>query len=238
MQGTLPDLERWERKVKDPLWYFQLEPEFRRLMSSLRGNLQEFGRVKEMTYGFYETHLLNRTIALGESGEDWDRERKPIDTIVLHHTHNPPGMRRSRLSAIELIRLYARQYALKEVPQPIYSAHFHDGVQVFWPYHWFVRKDGTFERLLDDHEIGWHAGNWDVNCRSVAICFDGDFEESRPSDIELVAAALIIRRYYPQVLKQRIVGHCEVKPQTTCPSKLFLSTNGRKGWKDDLLALV
>jgi N-acetyl-anhydromuramyl-L-alanine amidase AmpD len=92
------------------------------------------------------------------------------------------------------------------------------------------------ERLLEDNEIGWQAGNWDINCRSVAICFDGDYENSKPSDIELKAAANIIKEYYPGVLKERIFGHCEINRKTTCPSNLFLSMDSRRGWKEELLA--
>jgi N-acetyl-anhydromuramyl-L-alanine amidase AmpD len=109
---------------------------------------------------------------------------------------------------------------------------------VFWPYHWFVREDGRVERLLKDHEIGWQAGDWDINCRSVAICFDGDYENSRPSDIELHAAAKIIKENYSQVSRERIFGHREVNPKTTCPSNLFLSEDGKRGWKEDLLSFV
>jgi len=104
--------------------------------------------------------------------------------------------------------------------------------------HWFVRHDGTAERLLNDNEIGWQAGNWNINCRSVAICFDGDYENTRPSDIELSAAANIIKDHYPQIARERILGHREVNQKTTCPSNLFLSDTTHRGWKDDLLALL
>lgn len=37
---------------------------------------------------------------LATSGANQDAERKPIDTIVIHHTANAPGMTRERLSAM------------------------------------------------------------------------------------------------------------------------------------------
>jgi|GEM_PF-2098109 len=54
---------------------------------------------------------------------------------------------------------------------------------VFCAYHWLVYMDGTMERLLQDNEVGWHAGKWDVNCKSVAICLDDDFENLAPQNI-------------------------------------------------------
>lgn len=174
-----------------------------------------------------------------------DTERKSIDTIVIHHTSNPPGMSKDRLSGIELMRLYAPYFyvpkseADKRIKgKPIYSGHARGGKQVFWPYHWLIRKDGEAVRLLGDGEIGWHAGNWDVNCRSVAICFDGDYENAWPSDAVFASVATIIEKHYPRVAKENILGHREVNPETTCPSNLFLPSRDRQGWKKDLLDTI
>lgn len=76
-----------------------------------------------------------------------------------------------------------------------------------------------------------------MNRRSVAIAFDADYENGIPSIIELEAAAKITKQYLG-VSKGRILGHCEVNPKTTCPSKLFLCNGDEQGWKDALLALI
>jgi hypothetical protein len=72
----------------------------------------------------------------------------------------------------------------------------------------------------------------------VAICFDGDYENGRPSDAELQAAARLIKERYPHVSKEKIVGHREVNPKTTCPSNLFLPSSMSGGWKIDLLDFI
>jgi len=199
---------------------------------------------KAHLYEFFETQLRDRKIALG-SGTGMDEDRLPIDTIVIHHTSSPAGMSTARLSAIELVRLYApyffnptseRDAHLKG--QPIRSGHVRDGTQVFWPYHWMVRQGGGVERLLNDSEIGWHAGDWDINRRSVAIVFDNDYEWGSPGFAELQAAAQIISRYYGSVSPDRILGHQEVTPKTNCPSRFFLRKHHIRGWKDDLLRYV
>lgn len=234
----------WEEKIKDPYWYFDIPEVMKELKALHDSDRMEYEKQKELIYDFIEKQLMLGKIALGTQGEDFDSQRKPIDTIVIHHTSNPPGLGKERLSAIELIRLYAPQFAGKgpsydannEIKgKPICSGHFRDGVQVFWPYHWMIRAGGVCERLLNDDEVGWQAGNWDINCRSVAICIDDDHENSIPNMHDLDVIANLIKTNYPQVQKTRIFGHCEINTKTTCPSKLFLSTAANRGWKEDLL---
>jgi hypothetical protein len=235
---------RWETLIKNSDWYLFIVPEIVQIKKDFQGKSEiEQDEYTKVLYDFFELHLKNGDIALEKNPPNTDIERKLIDTIIIHHTSNPPGMSKERLSGIELVRLYAPYFYEPKIEtdkymksRPIYSGHTRNGQQVFWPYHWFVRRDGTMERLLEDNEIGWQAGNWDINCRSVAICFDGDYENSKPSDIELKAAANIIKEYYPGVLKERIFGHCEINRKTTCPSNLFLSMDSRRGWKEELLA--
>jgi hypothetical protein len=237
---------RWESLLKNPDWYRTIVPEITELRKSFEGKseAEQDGYKKEL-YDFFELHLKNGDIALEKNPPNVDVERKSIDTIIIHHTSNPPGMSKERLSGLELMRLYAPYFYEPKLEmdkniqgKPIYSGHTRNDQQVFWPYHWFVRKDGGTERLLNDNEIGWQAGNWDINCRSVAICFDGDYENARPSDVELQAAACIVKEHYSTILKERIFGHREINVKTTCPSNLFISTSDRQGWKDELLAIT
>ena len=137
---------------------------------------------------------------------------------------------------MHLMRLYAPRYALPQrvdahkQGEPIYSHHFRaDGGQVFYAYHWLIRTDGSTERLLNDQEIGWQAGNWEENCRSVGICLDGDFSHSTPNAYMLEAVGTLLKTSYPQIYSGRIFGHCEVNPKTQCPGDRFL-----EGWKKTL----
>ena len=199
---------------------------------------------KQALYDFFELHLSAGDFALGRGTGGADAQRKPIDTIVIHHTSNPPGLSAVRLSAIELMRLYGPYYtnppeADKHLKgTPIVSGHERDGKQVFWPYHWLIRNDGYAERLLSDSEIGWHAGNWNINCRSVAIALDNDYENGRPSDLVLRAITTLIVNRYEQVPISRVYGHREVNERTTCPSALFLNSTAGKGWKSDLMDAI
>jgi hypothetical protein len=237
------DFRSWAKVLREPTWYQHLVPEFKKLTTLWETDRSDYERSKEAIYDFFEQSLIEGTVALGSTGKDWDSERLPIDTIIIHHTSNPPGLRRSRLSAIELVRLYAPYYAApyserdKEISgKPIYSCHVRDGQPVFYPYHWLVRNNGSVEQLLFDHEIGWHAGNWAVNCRSVAVCFDGDFEDGQPSEAEIMAAVELMKARYPSVGRNHILGHCEINQKVTCPSRFFLSNGVKAGWKQELLS--
>lgn len=238
---------KWSRLFGAPLWYLSVAPDLAAFMAEIGMMPQgERDRCKGELYDFFEDGLVAGTIALGDGMKDADAERKPvIDTVVIHHTSNPPGMRPSRLSAIELIRLYVPYFANPAhgsdahwKGQPIASGHARGGTQVFWPYHWMIRSDGTAEQLLYDYEIGWHAGDWDINCRSVGIAFDSDLEWAEPSARELQAVADLIATRYPEVPASRIFGHCEVTSKTQCPSRLFLPGPSGPGWKQKMLQLV
>lgn len=236
-------LSRWDPLLRNPRWYLTVVAELNAFRESITRESSDLRHIcKERVYDFFEDHLRKGDIALAPKPIDSDADRKWIDTIVIHHTSNPPGLRPERLSAIELIRLYAPYHAhqTRETNQrleAISSGHVRKGKQVFWPYHWIVRANGAAERLLYDSEIGWHAGNWDINCRSIAIVLDNDYENSRPSGTELAAIAAIIKQHYSRVPLGRILGHREVNARTVCPSNLFLDVHGRTGWKSELLRL-
>lgn len=238
------DFKKWDALVTtDPQWYIKC---LEHMNIAAQGNLIGYWQKnKETFYDFFEKHIKSNDLVLGDVLIDWDGERKNIDTIIIHHAQVPSPVSQERLSAITLVRLYVKYFANPTDPKeslikgkPIFSGHVRDGKQVFWPYHWLVRADGSVERLLNDNEVGWQAGNWDMNCRSVAITFDNDYENATPSEAELNAAAKIIKEHYPSIAKERILGHREVNLTTTCPSNLFLDTEGKKGWKNDLLKKI
>lgn len=218
------DKKYWSEEFKKTTWYLKLYPLYQSVVDDLKD------KDKTDFYSFIEQKLINGEINLGKEIGNWDSERKPVNTVIIHHTSNKPGMTPTYLSAIQLIRLYASQYALSSFEKPISSGHVRNGEQCFYSYHWIIRTNGKYERLLEDHEIGWHAGNWKINCKSIAIVFDNDYENGFPSGPELSAAREIIAKYQVKRLI-KILGHREVNLQTVCPSNLFL---GENGWKKKL----
>jgi len=230
------DPTQYVEAFKDPLWYLKLEQPLLEYFWGYTGEdharrSPEWHATRREWVVMVSEFLDQGLIILGSFGENWDRDRKPIDTIVIHHSSTEPNTSVSYLDAISLLRLHSF-YCLKvgepEYHRPVWSNHFYQGRQTFIPYHYLVRRDGSVEQLLEDGHVGWHAGK-SVNGRSVAICFVDDLENARPSEQALSAAKQIIAQYQPE----RLVGHGEVHAGRTCPGGLFF---GEGGWKQQLLA--
>lgn len=237
----LPAFQRayWEERLRLPDWYHHLEPELSGFLFSV---VHDDPQLKAWRHQIYE--LLGEMLTCGEvplatTGPDLDRERQAVDTLVLHHTEEDPAIPLSKLSAIGLLRQYAFQYLENNVlgeavrGKPVWSGHFRQGQMVFFAYHWLLRPDGRCERLLEDRAIGWHAGNWDVNTRSVALAFSGNYEHATPPTVQLQAAAQLIKTHYPTIAPERILGHREVRANLTCPGEYFLTD-----WKARLLQML
>ncbi len=236
------DEQRWAEVLRQPDWYVQMADELQALRQRSEEVGGEEGRLMRRTFrDFVAERLEVGEVALADHGDNLDEQRLPVDTVVIHHTSAEPGYSLSYMNAVHLLNVYVPYYLKPSVPgeehlqgQPIWSNHFdQQGRQTFHAYHWFVRMDGSSERLLADDQIGWQAGNWEVNRRSVAICLDNDYEQRDPERVVLEVVAGLIKEHYPQVLAERVIGHCEANPKTVCPGGGFLG-----GWKEQLLEML
>lgn len=223
------DKDKWQQALQQLNWYELIADDFTKLelTAQKEPDYKKRKAIKNQAYQIVEDALTSDIIFLGAEGPDFDTERKPIDTVVIHHTSNPPGMSLNRLNTIQLIRIYGRYYNNPVSPKerdlkgkPIWSGHFYQGKQVFWGYHWLIRENGETIRLLDDDKIGWHAGNWDINCRSIGICFDDDLIKKEPSIDALKSARRVVSKYK----NSKIIGHKDANPNTDCPGEPFYST--------------
>lgn len=220
----------------NPLWYthFTAEMEY-----YLRGedpededDRREFESEKQRLRGMLIELYNEDKIALGKSGINFDAERKEIDTVVIHHTAGKADATWQYINIQHLFRLYIPEHNNPErayYHKPLWSGHLQNAKMIFCGYHYLIWSDGKVEQMLNDQQIGWHAGNWDTNTRSIAICFIGDLTESKPSEQALRSAKEIIAKY---PLGLSIVGHREVLPSTICPGNKFLGNNG---WKQSLI---
>ena len=149
----------WRQSFQRQDWYLQLYDTFRQLEERAeRSDPKTRSAIKEEIYSFIEDLLLANAIVLGASGIDWDKEREPIKTIVMHHTQEASGMTLSRLNAMHLIRLYAARYASGILKpdcrgQAIWSDHIREGQQVFggtigWCAWMVPRRDSYQMRVL------------------------------------------------------------------------------------------
>ena len=232
----------WRKALTKPEWYLILADDFKRLEELAEQNKSqpEHKQIKREAYELVEEAVSQGTLPIALNGDNLDVQRKDIDTIVIHHTKNPSGMTLERLNAMQLIRIYGRYFANPTHPDElhlkgklIWSGHFYRGQQVFWGYHWLVRQDGSTEHILKDNYIGWHAGNWNINTRSIGICIDDDLSEKEPNQTFINSVADLLNTHYPSVSHTKIVGHCDVNKGTECPGQLF-----HKSWQQKLLATI
>jgi hypothetical protein len=236
------DSDYWKKTLTKHDWYLILADDFKRLeqVSEQQKKEPDYKRIKREAYQLVEDAVQNGTLPMSSKGPDLDSERKTIDTIVIHHTKNPPGMTLERLNAIQLLRIYGRYYANPTDEReknfkgkPVWSGHFYNDQQVFWGYHWLIREDGSTEHILNDNYIGWHAGNWDINTRSIGICVDDSLTNKEPSDTVIKSLAELIKSNYANITSENIVGHCDVNKKTECPGHLF-----HESWQHKLKKLI
>lgn len=232
------DAAKWREALARPDWYLALADDYEAVLECIKAADEvEAEAIKLEVREFFEVALAAGEVALAADGPDMDAARQPIDTVVIHHTSNKDPYTLPRMNAMHLLNLYVPYYRAEgeDHGKPICSGHFDEaGKQVFYGYHWLVRRDGSVERLLPDSAIGWQAGSWDVNTRSVGICLDNDYENDAPSGVVLAAVAGLIREHYGHVLSSNVVGHGEVSTiPTVCPGNGFKSD-----WKAKLVGLV
>jgi len=226
----------WESRFRLSDWYSRLEHELTHFVFPVIHDDPDVQNWRSQVYSLASGMLERCEIPLASSGPDLDEARQPVDTIVLHHTEGDPQISLARLNAIGLLRQYGFQYLENNVQarpvrgEPVWSGHFRQGRMVFFAYHWLIRPDGTCERLLDDGALAWHAGNWEINTRSIGIALSGNYEHATPPPAQLAATAQLVRTSYPSVVRERILGHCEIRPELTCPGEFFLT-----GWKESIL---
>lgn len=230
----------WRRLIQKPTWYFGYIQFINQAKAELGEKTQELDSLNKKVRHFFEAALKEDKVCLAKEGPNLDEQRLPVDTIVIHHTSAESGYRLSYLNATQMLNIYAPYFANPTIRsendlkgKALWSGHFKAGRQVFWGYHWLMRMDNTPTRLLDDNQLGWHAGNWEINCRSVAICLDNDYEKQNPSDDILQKLAAHIKDHYPNVESQNIIGHCEARDSTICPGTNFVKT-----WKPKLVKYI
>lgn len=249
----ISELEQARDLVRSPDWYMEYGNIQRvrtlglgALQMAKSGSISNARRYfKQQQIKIFERLLAEDAVRIGSPDTDeleqWDGERAPIDHIVIHHSHRADGLSVAQLNALHFLRLYLPRYQRGDLKtstgqlQPIYSAHFDEiGRQVFYGYHWKVEQNGEVKRLLTDDALAWHAGDWEMNKRSVAIVIDDDLTNDTPTPQSLDSVAEILSRHYSSInpSSSTLLGHKAIS-NTLCPGNKFDEV-----WKQDLLDRV
>ncbi|MDO8452277.1 MAG: peptidoglycan recognition family protein [bacterium] len=196
---------------------------------------KEWVEEKHEFFQFIGDLVAEGQIKLGETGDNRDEEREPIDTIVIHHTQTSPERDIRWLNGLQLLTLYVPVFSNpgkdEEYKQPIWSSHFDEnGKMLFIAYHYLVYPDGRVENPLEDREIGWHAGDWGYNKRSIGLAFVDDLTSNEPTAAALNSARNIIAKYTSKNPEIEVIGHKQIEDgHTECPGVKF------DEWKDKLI---
>ncbi|MFG2500588.1 N-acetylmuramoyl-L-alanine amidase [Streptomyces sp. NPDC048441] len=112
----------------------------------------------------------------------------PVDYVIVHVTQET----------------YADALAIFQNPAKKVSSHY------------VVRsKDGHIAQCVRERNVGWHAGNWDYNTRSIGIEHEGwvdqpeYFTDAMYEQSALLTSAICIKYGIPKD-RDHIIGHVEV----------------------------
>lgn len=219
----------------DPLWYKnpKLKPKLDQYFREPEeGKSQEFIKEKRAFIQMVGNLLEAGKVKLGDPIENFDEERLPIDTVVIHHSETAENVDFAYIHGIHLFTLYV--IPAFDNPQnsvygkPVFSGHYNDkGQQVFYGYHYIVKPDGTYKQTLKDENIGYHARG--ANSNSIGVVIIGNYDKKKPTEKAIIGVKKILENYPDK----KIVGHREVTPDTDCPGDTFF---GKNGWKNELIS--
>lgn len=134
-----------------------------------------------------------------------NRKSSDIDTIVIHYTGNNGDTAENN-----------GNYFKNNVVET--SAHY------------FI--DGTtVVRSVADKNIAWHAGDWDINCRSIGIEIAGSTKACTGATLENVITLTkeLMKKY--NIPKERVIRHYDANGKL-CPAFWCGSSVKDKLWKE------
>lgn len=139
---------------------------------------------------------------------DSNRKSSDIDTLVIHYTGNDGDTAENN-----------GNYFKNNVVET--SAHY------------FV-DDTTVVRSVADKNIAWHAGDWNINCRSIGIEIAGSTSECKGKTLEnvILLTQRLMRKY--NISKDRVIRHYDANSKI-CPGFWCGSATKDKLWREQFL---
>ena len=112
--------------------------------------------------------------------------------------------------------------------QSIHEYHVKDKGWVGIGYHFYIRKDGSVYRGRPIDMWGAHTVGY--NDKSVAVCFEGNFETDKMTPTQLKAGQELITYLKTLYPKAEVLRHKDFE-STACPGKNFPFAEMLKGEK-------
>lgn len=146
-----------------------------------------------------------------------------IDLLVLHGISLPPGEFIAK-SEQYLNNLFTNTLDPEEHP------YFQEIYQLKVSCHCLIKRDGKLIQYVPFNYRAWHAGisyfNGKNNCNDFSIGIELEGSENlaytKAQYKILLPLINLIRKTYPKITKDHIVGHCDIAPdRKTDPGSLF-----------------
>jgi len=169
---------------------------------------------------------------------------RPITAIVIHHSGSFPASWQTNAEAIEGYRNYHKYSVHPGVYADRSTWAWHQDSDGTWyqmpaqegfpdgysgtngynindiDYHWLVGTDGLIYAGRPENTVGWHASNWEINLRSLGICFVGCFDWQAPSDIQYWAGVDLVSKKMIQYHITELYRHSDFANKS-CPGYSF-----------------
>jgi AmpD protein len=143
-----------------------------------------------------------------------------ISLLVIHNISLPPGQFGTR----KVQQLFANRLAADEHP------YFADICSLTVSAHFLVERDGAVFQFVSCRDRAWHAGasrfDGRQNCNDFSLGIELEGTDELPySDAQYAALLRLVgelRRAYPAIEADRIVGHSDIAPERkTDPGPAF-----------------
>lgn len=159
-----------------------------------------------------------------------EKNTRKTNCVVIHWAPKRGQNGESFEQSLEVInREHEKFRKIPGYPQPLSGTKYENIA-----YHFIIGQNGErySTRLLSN--IGYHAGNYEVNRVSIGICLIGD-----RATVEQLRKLKELLNHYHELgeTKAGIYGHCEVrKNPTECPGDALMSwiTRCRSKWSLDM----
>lgn len=131
---------------------------------------------------------------------------RDLTHIVVHHSVTPQYQ-----DIDEAVERISREHQERLHPDA-------NGFGLHVAYHYIIDAKGNTRNTRPLSEIGYHAGNWEINEKSVGICILGNYENDTPTKDSLDTLAALSKEITRVYGVETVCGHRDIKA-TACPGE-------------------
>ena len=166
-----------------------------------------------------QDHIYSKACFNPSPNQD-PRPCNEISLLVIHNISLPPG----EFGGPYIDQLFCNQLQIEKHP------YFESIKKLKVSSHILIRRDGLIIQYVPFSQKAWHSGESSyegrLNCNdfSIGIELEGTDEipYTKEQYNELIDLTLSLLKTYPQINKNRIVGHCHISPgRKTDPGPKF-----------------